>query len=277
MLVYWQYVSHPQTETERVVVKFFRFGVVRFGVFLAACGALLGVARAGETVTETRPIDARVVRVKLDGVVDVRIRQGAQAALVLRGDPRWVERTSTVQSGDTLNIDTETRNVKLGQLRGLHAELVLPQLRAVWSETVGATEVSGFDGDELDLTLEGAGSMKVAGNYRNVTANLGGIGSIHLSGLNSDSIELNLRGAGVVTLIGRGRSLRADLGGLGGLDAKQFAVDNVQLDLSGLGNATVNVHQSVNLSLSGMGSVTVYGKPLNRKVAIDGLGKVSWK
>jgi hypothetical protein len=54
-------------------------------------------------------------------------------------------------------------------------------------------------------------------------------------------------------------------------------VNNVNLDLSGLGNATVTAHQNVTLNLSGLGSVTVYGKPLNRKTRVDGLGKVSWK
>jgi len=39
----------------------------------------------------------------------------------------------------------------------------------------------------------------------------------------------------------------------------------------------VNAHLNANLNLSGLGSVTVYGKPLNRKVSVDGLGKVSWK
>jgi hypothetical protein len=47
--------------------------------------------------------------------------------------------------------------------------------------------------------------------------------------------------------------------------------------LSGLGNATVNARDSATLSLSGLGSVTVYGKPQNRNVSVDGLGKVSWK
>jgi hypothetical protein len=53
--------------------------------------------------------------------------------------------------------------------------------------------------------------------------------------------------------------------------------DSVSLELSGLGNATVTAQQSADLNLSGMGSVTVYGKPLNRRVSVDGLGKVSWK
>jgi hypothetical protein len=100
---------------------------------------------------------------------------------------------------------------------------------------------------------------------------------MHINGLNAEGIDLHLSGAGYVTLNGRSKWLKADLGGLGGLDAQQFAADSVNVDLSGLGNATVTAHQNATLNLSGMGSVTVYGKPANRKVSIDGLGKVSWK
>jgi hypothetical protein len=110
-----------------------------------------------------------------------------------------------------------------------------------------------------------------------VTASLGGVGSMNLTSLNGEGVDLNLRGAGFVTLNGRARWLKADLGGLGSLDAKEFVADSVNVDLSGLGNASVTAHQNASLNLSGMGSVTVYGKPLNRKVAVDGLGKVSWK
>ena len=45
----------------------------------------------------------------------------------------------------------------------------------------------------------------------------------------------------------------------------------------GLGNAIVNARSNAKLSLSGLGSVVVYGKPANRDVSVDGLGKVSWK
>jgi hypothetical protein len=256
----------------------------KFGLLLATiCSFVENASAASDVASETRPIDAKVVRVKLDGLVDLRIRQGTPATLTLRGDPRWLERTTTVQDGDTISIDTEVHNARLHDrfelhdMAGLRIELTLPQLREVWSESLGSTEVSGFSGDELELTLDGAGSMNVMCNYKRVTANLGGIGSMNIHGLNAEGIELNLRGAGAVNLAGRSKWLKADLGGLGGLNAQQFSVENVDLDLSGLGNATVTAHQNAILNLSGMGSVTVYGKPPNRKVAIDGLGKVSWK
>ncbi|SFC16770.1 GIN domain-containing protein [Massilia yuzhufengensis] len=258
--------------------------LIKHGVaFVALCASLLACmesAAAGqETVTETRPVDARVVRVKLDGVVNLKLRQGATPLLVLTGDPRLLGKTTTLQSGDTLNIGTETRGVSinLGRSMGLHAELTLPNLREVSSESVGGTVISGFSGDELELRLDGAGSMNVSCNYKVLTANLGGVGSMKIHGINSDSVELNLSGAGYVTLSGRSRLLKAELGGLGGLDAQGFTAENVTLELSGLGNATVTAKESANLTLSGLGSVTVHGKPLNRKASVDGLGKVSWK
>jgi hypothetical protein len=119
--------------------------------------------------------------------------------------------------------------------------------------------------------------MHVNSNYKRISANVGGVGGMYITGLNCDSVEINLHGAGGITLNGRTKVLKADLGGLGGLNAQQFAAESVNLDLSGLGSATVTAHQNAVLNLSGMGSVTVYGKPLNRKVALEGLGKVSWK
>lgn len=242
----------------------------------AALCTVLGFAQAApDLATETRPVDARVVRVKVDGAVDLRIRQGGTAALTLTGEPRYLTRTTTAQNGDTLTIDTDIR----GHVHGgsLHAELVLPALRSVTSESLGTTDISGFTGDELELTLDGAGSMKVACNYRIVKASLGGIGSMQMQGLNGEGVELNLQGAGFISLSGRAKWLKADLGGLGNLDAQQCNADSVDIDLSGLGNARVTARQNANLNLSGMGSVTVFGKPQNRTVAVDGLGKVSWK
>jgi hypothetical protein len=98
---------------------------------------------------------------------------------------------------------------------------------------------------------------------------------MNIQGGNYEGIDLSLRGAGFVTLKGSSKWLKASLGGLGGLDAQHFLVDTVNLDLSGLGNASVSARQNANLNLSGLGSVTVHGKPVNRSVSVDGLGKVS--
>src|SRR5450830_61847 len=227
---------------------------------LALCLAAGPVSGAGQPVdersqdrarvSESRPVDARVLRVRLDGVIDLIIRQGAVAQLVLNGERAAIDRTSTEQNGDTLLIDNDEHvrrdrdgkerkgGINFSSSRTLRAELTLPRLRSLSSDSVGSTEVFGFSGEEIDLSLDGAGAMKVVSDYKVV---------------------------------------KASLGGLGGLDAEKFQADTVNLDMSGLGNASVLARQNAVLNLSGMGSVTVYGKPERRSVSIDGLGKVSWK
>lgn len=252
---------------------------LKVGLAFAVCCAMIGRAAASgeETVTETRPVDARAVRVKLGGAIDLTLRQGSVPNLVISGDKRWLDKATVSQRGDTLDIGTEMRGFKMHGKRALRAELTLPNLREVSSESVGRTDIRGFSGDELDLSLEGAGAMKVNCNYRMVSASLGGVGSMHIEGADAEGVDLNLHGAGHVTLRGRSKWLKATLGGLGGLDAQHFQADTVDLDLNGLGNASVSARENANLNLSGMGSVTVYGKPPNRSVSVDGLGKISWK
>lgn len=253
-----------------------------FGMLLAACCALIGYARAADDTTsetratETRAIDARVVRVKLDGVIDLKLIQGATPSLRLVADKRYMGKITAVQTGDTLHLDTDGHGIKLNR-SSVRAELVLPMLREVVSEGVGATEINGFSGDELELTLDGAGSVKLAGDYKSLKGNLGGVGSMQLWVSENDSVDLNLHGAGHITLGGRGKLLHASLSGLGSLNAQQFQADAVNVELSGLGNAIVNARNAATLNLSGLGSVTVYGKPAARNVSVDGLGKVSWK
>lgn len=250
----------------------------QFGLLFAAFCALFGRAGAAEDVTETRmiPIDARVVRVKIDGVVDLKLRQGDTPTLRIIGEKRYLDKLTASQSGDTLHLESEARGIKIGR-NTTRAELILPNLREVVSEGVGQTEINGFSGDRLELTMDGAGSMKVVCDYKELRANLGGVGSMNVWLSENDEADLDLRGAGYITLGGRSKLLKASLGGVGGLNAQQFQAESVNVDLSGLGNATVTAKTNATLNLSGLGSVTVYGKPLNRNVSVDGLGKVSWK
>ena len=68
----------------------------KLGAVAALLGATAGLVRAApDTASETRPVDAQVVRVTLEGVGDLVIRQGATATLVLTGDARLLSRTTT--------------------------------------------------------------------------------------------------------------------------------------------------------------------------------------
>jgi len=237
-----------------------------------------GAALANDAVREARAVDARVTRVKLDGVVDLVVRQGATPSLVISGERGDVARVTTHQQGDMLEIDTERRNnYAHGHSPKLRAELVVPNLAEFVSEGVGASTVSGFSGDKIVLALDGAGAVTLNGSYRNVDARLGGVGSLNIDVAKAERMDLALRGAGQLAVSGQTRALRATLAGVGNLDAEKLRAETVKLDMSGLGGASVYASTAANLNLSGMGSATVYGNPTQRNATTDGMGKVRWR
>ena len=177
-----------------MMTKLFRFGLL----FAAFCSLFARASAAEERETRVVTIDARVVRVKLDGVIDVKMRQGDTPSLRITGDRRDMEKLNAAQTGDTLYLDSDSgRGVKVGR-SSARAELTLPSLRQVICEGVGTTDISGFSGDELELTMDGAGSMRAVVDYKVLKANLGGVGKMHLLVGENESVELDLRGAGYI-------------------------------------------------------------------------------
>lgn len=237
-----------------------------------------GAASADEMFKENRAVDARVLKVKLGGTIDLHIKQGATPALVLYGDKAHVAKVTVKQDGDTLQIDTEDRGFHFGgSKRQLRADLTLPNLNEFVSRGVGSTDVSGFSGNDLRVLLDGAGALRLTSSYKHIDARLGGVGSMTLNTGMSEQVELDLRGAGHIAINGQSKLLRAKLGGVGGLDAQALQADAVELDMTGLGGAKVYAKDSANLRLSGLGSATVYGNPARRNSTARGLGSVSWE
>jgi hypothetical protein len=248
------------------------FGAAIVSTLLAASAHS---ALAADAITENRSVDARVVRVKLGGVIDLTVRQGATPSLVLTGDKRDLEKVTTVQDGDTLRIDMDS-HFHFGRHEPLRAELTLPALQSMVSGGVGKTDMIGLGGERLELSVDGAGSLTINSHYKNIDARSGGVGSITINAADSESIDLNLHGAGGITVNGQSKRLHARLGGVGSLSAKQLQADAVVLDMTGIGSATVYAKSSAELNLSGLGSATVYGKPASRNSSAHGLGSVRW-
>lgn len=248
---------------------------LRASLLAAALWSGCGAALADEVVSESRSVDARTTRINLDGIVNLTLKQGPVASLTLHGEKRYLQKVSVSQQGELLQIGSDIRGSHPGKIE-LRAELTLPALRELVSAGVGGADVSGFGGEELRLALDGAGAMKVAANYRNISAKLGGVGNLSIAAGRSDSVDLNLRGAGKIDISGQSKTLHAQLGGVGGLDAQQLQADAVDLNITGIGSATVYAKNSANVTLSGLGSANVYGKPASRNARSRGMGSISW-
>jgi len=252
--------------------------LMKAAMLAAALSSGAHAALAADVTSENRTIDARTVNIELDGVISLKVRQGASAALTIYGDSDALKKVVVEQSGETLHIGTaKMNNISFGNKRELRAELTLPNLRNVTSAGVGATEISGFNGDALRLSLDGAGSVKVDAQYRTFDVRLGGVGGMTVNGGSSDKVDLHLNGAGRIEMTGQTKQLYASLGGVGSLDAQQLRADVIDVNMSGLGSASVYAKNSANLKLTGMGSAKVYGNPATRNASARGMGNVSWQ
>jgi len=251
---------------------------LKVAVMAAVLSSGAHAALAADVISENRAVDARAVNIELDGVISLKVKQGPVAALTIYGEPESVQKVTVEQSGETLHIGTKKmNNIHFGNKRELRAELTLPNVRSLSSGGVGSTEMSGFSGDSLRLALEGAGSVKVDGQYRNMDVRLGGVGGMTVKNGTSDNVDLHLNGAGQIEISGQTKQLHASLGGVGSLEAQQLRADAIDVNMSGLGSASLYAKTSANLTLTGMGSATVYGNPTSRHASARGMGNVSWQ
>jgi hypothetical protein len=249
-----------------------------FGTAILATSLLAAhSALAADLASETRSIDARITNVRLNGVVDLRIKQGATPSLVVWGDSGHIQKVTTVQQGDTLKVDTGREFRTNRDQHRLRVDLTVPNLADFVSQGVGGTDISGFAGERLRVALDGAGTVNLDSRYRNLDARLGGAGGLTINAADAERVELELGGAGHINIKGQARTLRARMAGVGGLDARELRADTVDLDVSGLGSASVFAKTTANVSLSGLGSARVYGQPANRNATTSGMGKVNWQ
>lgn len=223
--------------------------------------------------SETRAIDANVTRIYFGGVATLQLRQGPTPSLVVYGDADTAKQINTTQNGDTLRIETHGFFL---HVPSVHMELTLPKLTDFTSSGVGAAQISGFSGDDLQLTLTGTGDVNLNVHYKHVTARSSGFAALTLNDGDSDSIDITLPGAGHMTLTGQTKTLTCRINGVGSLDAKDLKADSVTTYLNGVGSAKVFAKDAANMYLHGVGSAIVYGNPTVRNSQVSGLGKVSW-
>jgi len=230
-------------------------------------------AYADNPPSETRTIDATVSRIYFGGIGTLQLHQGPTPSLVVYGDSDTTNQISTVQNGDSLRIETHGFFMHVPSVR---IDLTLPQLTDFMSNGVGTVQISGFSGDNLQLTVDGTGEVSATVHYKHITARSSGVAAMTLNNGDSDSIDVNLPGAGHMLLTGKTKALTCHINGVGSLDAKDLKADTVTTYLNGVGSAKVYAKDAANMYLHGVGSATVYGNPTVHNAQVSGFGKVNW-
>ena len=229
-----------------------------------------------EVASETRPVSADIQEIELDGPIDMTLRQGATPSLQVKGEQRLLGNIETTDAGDGL-LHIGTTGMLLHHRQPLQVVLVLPALHEVRIRGNGDSTVNGFSGDGIAVHMEGTGTLKFNGRYRQVDASVRGSGEVEMNGGASGKVEVAVEGSGKMTIVGSAAELKATLAGSGDLNARHLKADVVELSLMGSGDAVVNAAKRIETTLRGSGDVAVYGNPSSRSANVNGSGDVSYR
>jgi hypothetical protein len=261
----------------KVGISLLLLAVVLIGLSYAALRAN-GVTAASEgrqVAAETREVPAGVNAVELEGPIDLTVRYGAAPSLKVRGESRLLNNVDVTSDGAVLHIGI--RGMVLNHRHPLAVELVLPSLQTITVDGSGESIVNGFSGERIEVRMEGRGSLRFNGRFREVDAALSGNGELDLNaGGDIERFDAVLTGSGHMTVVGGARELRANASGSGELDARHLRADKVEVSQTGSGRSTVHARQSVTASISGSGDVEVTGNPAERSVSRTGSGAVTF-
>jgi hypothetical protein len=230
-----------------------------------------------ELASETRTVGADIQQIDLDGPIDLTLRQGATASLQVKGEQRLLANieTSSGEGDGTLHIGTT--GMLLHHRQPLQVVLVLPSLRELHIRGSGDSTVNGFSGDGVSVQMEGTGSLKFNGRFRQVDASVRGSGDLEMNGGTSGKVEVQVEGSGRLTVVGSAIELHAILAGSGNLNARHLRADVVDLSLMGSGDAEVTATKRFTTTVRGSGDVVVYGNPSDRNVSVNGSADVSYR
>jgi hypothetical protein len=266
----------------RILVK---TGVILLGLAALLVGISFNVLRAQDLgprdtgsrtlATETRQVKSDVVIVKLEGSIDLILKQGAVPAMTVKAEQRLLSNIVTAQEGNTLRIST--KGLIINSRKPMVIELTLPALQQLQVVGSGDSQVSGFSGDAMVVALQGSGDVDFSGKYKNLTGTLGGSGDLRLHGGDMEAVELNLRGSGDVSAEGRTKTLAAKLMGSGDLHSRKLLADAVTVDVMGSGDANVFAKSSAKINVMGSGDVNVAGSPVTRNISRHGAGDVNFE
>jgi hypothetical protein len=225
--------------------------------------------------SETRTIGADVTQIDLSGPIDMTLRQGAVASLVVKGEQRLLGNIDTTQEGKMLHIGT--KGMLLHHRQPLQVVLVLPSIDKLSIRGSGDSTINGFSGEKVDVQLFGSGNVKFNGRYKDVSAAVHGSGDMEMNGGSSDKVDVALVGSGQMTVVGSCKEFKADQTGSGDLDAEHLAADATEVNLRGSGTSVVQAIKTAQVTVRGSGDVSVLGNPTERVLNKTGSGGINFR
>jgi hypothetical protein len=191
--------------------------------------------------------------VELDGYFDVYVNYDTVTSVYVEGDENLLEFITTYTKGNVLEIGTSSRRC----LESGHPIVITvntPTLDYLNIDGSGFINCSYFNIPDLDIELDGSGSIYADVDCNNLNADIDGSGEIRLTG---SCINSYLR-----------------IEGSGRIRAFDFDAEVCYVDIYGSGDVYVFVWDLLDVYIEGSGIVYYEGNPVVRE-RIEGSGDVT--
>ncbi|WP_404335558.1 GIN domain-containing protein [Sphingomonas sp. MMS12-HWE2-04] len=140
--------------------------------------------------------------VDLRGSDDVDVKIGNAFSVSAEGDPKALDELDIRVYDGALRVGRKQGSS--GSDQGARVHVVLPKLTSASTSGSGDLDLSGIQGDALDLAIAGSGSIKAAGTIAKLDASIAGSGDIDATGLPASSADISIAGSGNLTGVVKG-------------------------------------------------------------------------
>lgn len=215
----------------KLIYRFTLF-LVALSLFTGCTFSLNGTRGSGVLKTESREVTT-FSTISFKSVGNLKIQQTGKESLTIIADENLLPILESRISDQTLYINN-VNSSSIDPTKSIEFIIELKNLENLDTKAVGSIEVKDIQGKKLSVSLDGVGSIAIAGNVDVLDLEISGVGSFN------------------------GEELKV----------KQATVSN-----KGVGSAVVNVSEQLNASVSGMGAIEYIGSPQVRE-SVKGMGEI---
>jgi hypothetical protein len=206
--------------------------LVTLSIFTGCTFNLGGIRGSGVFKTESREVTT-FSSIAFKSVGKLKIQQNGKESLTISAEDNILPILESRVSDQTLFISNVNES-SINPTKPIEFVVEVKSLENLNVDGVGSIEAKDIQGKRLSVSLDGVGSVAIAGNVDVLELNLDGVGSFNGEDLN----------------------------------AKQATVRN-----KGVGSAVVNVSEELNATVLGIGSIEYIGSP-QVKESIKGMGAI---
>lgn len=212
------------------------------------------VVGSGHVISETRNVSG-FHGVELGGSGDVVITQGDTEGLVIEAEDNLLPLIeSQVDANGVLHLGFKSHSGRIESKKDVVYKLSVKALDKMMVAGSGSIHAASFAADRLDLILPGSGEIAV--DHLKVT-----------------EAAISIEGSGTVKLAGEARRQKVGIDGSGNYEGKDFRTAEASVGINGSGECKVSPGASLAVEINGSGEVGYYGSPVVKK-SVNGSGEV---